>query len=246
MLFVFSILSGFLLYVLFAKFHFRFPDCTDASPFFAVLFVGLLTLLLRLLHDRIPFLFFAFHSAACFSCFPHSNTEPKPIPAQASKTEHQRILRSKLEELIVKYLESFCLPILSMLIGGAPLAMLTKLMTKKLPRENPLSDLIFLLPSRIGACFMLVVTSLQKYDLKNARLVYHRDRDKHPFRPLGHILSVYSGALHLCFPTCNGRLIGNMNRTIVSSDISILQNLIRYCSWFMILFGCFIRILLFP
>lgn len=245
MLFVFSILSGFLLYLALTKLRLCLNNFASASPFFSILFIGLLAALLDLLLSHSPFLFFAMHTVSCCMCFPFETPATVHDALTGSEADRQHMLRRELEQQITEYLEHFCLPILSMLIGGAPFAMLTKLLITKIPRESVFSEFLFFLPARIGAFFLLLILSLKKHDLKNARIVYQQDHGKHPFRALGHILAVYSGALHLCFPTRDGRLIGNRNRPVCSSDAIILKDSILYSTWFIILFGCFIRILLF-
>ena len=163
-----------------------------------------------------------------------------PTPVLSEPT--QQDIKTTLEQLSTHYLDRSAVAILSMLIGGAPFAMLTTLICKKVSTVDRIKKLIRFIPARIAAFFLTLVCGLLGYDYNNGRRIYQRDRKNHPDPEVGQVLSVYAGALHLRFPVHAPFSIGNIDRTATIADISTVKHIYLFSSWFLILIGCFIRL----
>ena len=238
MLFCFSIICGALLNASFMqKRTALFADHNLHSVFcFPIALISLWFLQYYYRHD--PMIFFVLHTALCLIVF--LTDFPRLRPKAASEDSPECLYR-ELEQLAVCFLECSSI-VLSMLIGGAPLAILTSWLCAAASSENIIRRLILFFPARLGAFVLIITSGLLHYDFRNGRHVYQRDRSKRIDSGVGHILSAYAGCLHLCFPTANNGMIGNVDRTPHASDIPTMSHICFYSLLFMLLMGCFIRL----
>lgn len=169
-------------------------------------------------------------------------------PYAQSAASHE-IVRETIEVLAGRTIDAAALPILSMLIGGAPLGLLCRgicLLASPVPaRRITLARLVRFWPARLGAFFLTIASGMLRYDFNNGRRIYQRDRRNHADPETGQTLSVCAGALHLRFTGKGGLPIGNVNRPVVRTDILRMRDLLVFSAWLMMLAGCFLRILIF-
>ena len=240
MLFSASILSGFFLDTLFGANDLCSFISGRLKTFWCIPVIFGSAVILPYLYGHAPFSFYVFHTILCFFSLQIGQSFCSPTPAQPQTT--QQDIKGTLEHLSIRYLDRCAVSILSMLIGGAPLTMLTALLCSVPSICSRIKPVVRYIPARFGAFFLMIVCGLLGYDLNNSRRIYQRDRKKHPEPEVGQVLSVYAGALHLCFPAQGALTIGNVDRPATSADIPTMKHICLSSSWFMLLTGCFIRL----
>lgn len=240
MLFSASILSGLFLDTLFGK-HKLFSFIRNfLKSFWCIPFVCGSAIILFNFYGTSPFLFYLVHTILCFITLQIGEIFCASTPVYEQADPHT--LKETLEQLCTMYLDSSAVSILSMLIGGAPLMMIVNLIVSHVSSDSFIKQVIRYIPARLGAFFLMIVCGMLGYDFNNGRRIYQRDRKNYQSSEVGQILSVYAGALHLCFPARQPFTIGNVNRSVVFADIPTLKHICLFSSWFMILVGCFVRL----
>ena len=240
MLFSASILSGFFLNTFIGRYGLFASANKGIKKHWCIPIICCSAVILPYFYNHAPFFFYALHTLLCFGTLQivKNFCTPTAPCVQADPKD----IKTILEKLCICYLDFSAVPILSMLIGGAPLMMLTTFIHSVSSSDGRIKQIIRYIPARLGAFFLLIVCGLLGYDVNNGRRIYQRDRKQYSIPEAGQILSVYAGALHLCFPAQGPSSIGNINRPVTSADIPTMKHICLFSSWFMLLVGCFIRL----
>lgn len=159
------------------------------------------------------------------------------------------IIKATVETVAENTTDGVIAPLIFMAIGGAPLAFLYKAVNtldSMIGYKNEryfyfgkfaarLDDIANYIPARVSAIFMIIATLLLRLDVKNALVIFFRDRKNHKSPNSAQTESVCAGALNVQLAgdafyfgqPVNKPTIGDDNREINVNDI-ILANRLMY------------------
>ena len=174
------------------------------------------------------------------------------------------IIKATVETIAENTTDGVIAPLFYMLLGGAPLAFLYKAVNtldSMVGYHNEkyehfgwcsakLDDAFNFLPARIAAVCMVAGAGMLKFDSRNARRIFQRDRFQHKSPNSAQTESVCAGALHIQLggpAPYFGKIvqkptIGDDDRAIVKSDIVRASDLMTTAAVFALLLGLAIRL----
>jgi adenosylcobinamide-phosphate synthase len=134
------------------------------------------------------------------------------VGRDTKKLTQEGVVKATVETIAENTTDGVIAPLFFMMIGGAPFAYFYKAvntMDSMVGYKNDkylffgryaakLDDTLNYLPARIAACIMILATYLiKKFDGKNAKKIYKRDRLKHSSPNSAHTEAVCAGALNI-------------------------------------------------
>ena len=174
------------------------------------------------------------------------------------------VIKATVETIAENTTDGVIAPLFYMLLGGAPLAFLYKAVNtldSMVGYHNEkyehfgwcsakLDDAFNFLPARIAAVCMVAGAGMLKFDSRNARRIFQRDRFQHKSPNSAQTESVCAGALHIQLggpAPYFGKIvqkptIGDDDRAIVKSDIVRASDLMTTAAVFALLLGLAIRL----
>lgn len=183
--------------------------------------------------------------------------------AQLSK---EGVLRAAVETIAENTTDGVIAPMIFMLIGGAPLGFLYKAVNTMDSMVGYRSERFLhygwcaarmddgfnFFPARFAAVCMTAAAGMLKFDSRNARRIFQRDRFQHKSPNAGQTESVCAGALHIQLAgdasyfgePVRKPTIGDADREIVSTDILRAIALMTGASMLGLLLLCAVRLLL--
>ena len=174
------------------------------------------------------------------------------------------VIKATVETIAENTTDGVIAPMIFMLIGGAPLGFLYKAVNtldSMVGYHNDkyehlgwcsakMDDLFNFIPARVAAVCMVAGAGMLKFDSRNARRIFQRDRFKHKSPNSAQTESVCAGALHVQLggpAPYFGKMvqkptIGDDDRAIVKSDIGRAADLMTTAAVFALLLGLAIRL----
>ncbi|MGM9613546.1 MAG: adenosylcobinamide-phosphate synthase CbiB [Butyricicoccus sp.] len=174
------------------------------------------------------------------------------------------VIKATVETIAENTTDGVIAPMIFMLIGGAPLGFLYKAVNtldSMVGYHNDkyehfgwcsakMDDVFNFIPARIAAVCMVAGAGMLKFDSRNARRIFQRDRFKHKSPNSAQTESVCAGALHVQLggpapyfgKMVHKPTIGDSDRAIVKSDIGRAADLMTTASVFALLLGLTIRL----
>ena len=180
----------------------------------------------------------------------------------AALTE-EGVIKATVETIAENATDGVVAPMIFLLVGGAPLGFLYKAVNtldSMVGYHNDryenfgwfsakMDDLFNFSPARVTAACMVAGAGMLKFDSRNARRIFQRDRFKHKSPNSAQTESVCAGALHIQLggnAPYFGKMvrkptIGDDDRAIVKSDIGRASDLMTTAAVFALLLGLTIR-----
>ena len=174
------------------------------------------------------------------------------------------VIKAAVETIAENTTDGVIAPMFFMLIGGAPLAFLYKAVNtldsmvgyhnEKYEHFGCFSarvdDVFNFIPARIAAVCMIAGAGMLKFDSRNARRIFKRDRFCHKSPNSAQTEAVCAGALHIQLggsaqyfgQYVHKPTIGDDDRAIVKTDIGRAADLMTTASVFALLLGLTIRL----
>lgn len=174
------------------------------------------------------------------------------------------VIKAAVETIAENTADGVIAPMFFMLIGGAPLAFLYKAVNtldsmvgyhnEKYEHFGCFSaradDVFNFIPARIAAVCMIAGAGMLKFDSRNARRIFKRDRFCHKSPNSAQTEAVCAGALHIQLggsaqyfgQYVHKPTIGDDDRAIVKTDIGRAADLMTTASMFALLLGLTIRL----
>ena len=174
------------------------------------------------------------------------------------------VIKATVETIAENTTDGVIAPMIFMLIGGAPLGFLYKAVNtldSMVGYHNDkyehfgwcsakMDDLFNFIPARVAAVCMVAGAGMLKFDSRNARRIFQRDRFKHKSPNSAQTESMCAGALHVQLggpAPYFGKMvqkptIGDDDRAIVKSDIGRAADLMTTAAVFALLLGLAIRL----
>ena len=176
------------------------------------------------------------------------------------------VIRAAVETIAENTTDGVIAPMVFLLLGGAPLGFLYKAvntMDSMVGYHNDrfehygwcaakMDDLFNFVPARFAAVCMTAAAGMLKFDARNARRIFQRDRFNHKSPNSAQTESVCAGALHIQLAgdasyfgkPVHKPTIGDADREIVSTDILRAEQLMTTASTMALVLLCVVRLLL--
>lgn len=186
------------------------------------------------------------------------------VGRDTSALDEEGVIKATVETIAENATDGVIAPLCFMLLGGAPLAFLYKAVNtldsmvgyRSERYEHfgwfsaKMDDLFNFIPARIAAACMIAGAGMLRFDSRNARRIFRRDRYRHKSPNSAQTESVCAGALHIQLggsASYFGQIqhkptIGDQDRTIMKSDITRASDLMTTAAVFALLLGLAMRL----